>query len=146
MKLIILLFILLCINNVSANSTDIITPYHGYEGNLLITNEGTLIYSIFTFDGDYVGTIKPSESIYINNSYNYCIYGNYDEFRDLTDVNKIKSIVVECIENEESFTDWSDIFAEKGYDVEPYNSRTAILKIKFDISLLQMGHNCIKKH
>ena len=91
MKLIILLFILLCINNVSANSTDIITPYHGYEGNLLITNEGTLIYNIFSFDGDYVGTIKPSESIYINNSYDYCIYGNYDEFRDLTDVNKIKS-------------------------------------------------------
>ena len=54
------------------------------------------------------------------------------DISDFENVNKIKSIVVECIENEESFTDWSDIFAEKGYDVEPYNSRTAILKIKFD--------------
>ena len=91
MKLIILLGILLCINIVSANSTDVITPYHGYEGNILISNEGTLIYNIFSADGIYVGTIKPTESIYINNSYNYCIYANYDEFRDLTDVNKIKS-------------------------------------------------------
>ena len=91
MKLIIIILIFLCVGNVSANSTDVIKPYNNYDGNLLIINEGTAIYNIFSHNGDYVGSIKPSESIYINGSYDYCIYANYDEIRDLTNTDKIKN-------------------------------------------------------
>jgi hypothetical protein len=54
------------------------------------------------------------------------------DISDLKNVNRIKSIVADCVEQEESIPSWPKIFTENGFDVEPYSLMTAIIKIKLN--------------
>ena len=70
------------------------------------------------------------------------------EIQDSENVNKIKSIIEEFGKDETLyFTNLPDLLQEYGYDVEPYNIMTAIIKIKlknrdFNIAL---KYKCNKK-
>ena len=70
------------------------------------------------------------------------------EIQDSENVNKIKSIIEEFDKDETLyFTNLPDLLQEYGYDVEPYNIMTAIIKIKlkngdFNIAL---KYKCNKK-
>ena len=65
-------------------------------GNFLIYNEGYISYSIFADNGNYTGTIKHNQGIYLNESLSYTVYASYDELRDFGDIDII----------EEKFNQW----------------------------------------
>ena len=79
------------------NSTNIITPLQ-YQGNLLICNDGDINYNVYangiwngTFVNNvYLGTIKPNQGMYVNETLDYSLYATYDHVRDLGDVDVVK--------------------------------------------------------
>lgn len=87
------LILLLLISQTSAydlTGDNLIIPRY-YEGNLLIFNDGSVSYSVFSNNtNEYLGTINPDQGIYVNESLNYKLYASYDEIQDFTDVEKVK--------------------------------------------------------
>ena len=56
------------------------------------------------------------------------------EISNLESVNKIKTIVEECIASGSYFTTWRDTFIKEGYDIEPYDKKKCIYTIKLQNS------------
>lgn len=99
--IVLTLFIIFFINNVCAETNtievgnDIVQPRTD-QGNLVIYNEGYISYNIFVENGNYTGTIKHNQGIYLNETLNYNMYASYDEWRSLANLDIV----------EEKFNQW----------------------------------------
>ena len=73
------------------------------------------VYSNYALKSKWVPKVKKESEIF-----------------DLKNITEIKKICIECLKNVNYFTNWRDVFLEKGYNIDPYDRDKCIFTIRLE--------------
>jgi hypothetical protein len=83
-KYLILILLIFPVSAYVLTGDNLIEPRY-YEGDLLIFNDASISYSIFSNStNEYLGTIESNQGMYINESLDYRLYASYSCISDLS--------------------------------------------------------------